>query len=68
MPSSKRTPKDTIKVRRLPPVGEKIMVPVEVTRHGMNSFGTAETITIRIPGFATPVTVTAKYLLGERDD
>jgi hypothetical protein len=67
-------PKDVIKVRRsdqpatkLPPVGSKIPIEATVTRHGRNSYDTADTITIRIPGFETPVTVTAKYL-GLGDD
>ena len=65
--TSKRvpTPKETIKVRPLPPVGTKIPVKVEVTRHGKNSHGTGDTITIRSPGFGTPVTVNADYLLGK---
>jgi hypothetical protein len=52
----------------LPEVGERIMIPVEVTRHGRNTFDTVDTITIRLPGVATPVTVTAKYLLGGEED
>jgi len=60
-----RTPKDTVKVRRLPKVGDTIMVPVRVTRIGRNRHDTGEAITVQIPGFETPVTADAKYLLGE---
>lgn len=75
MPSRRvPSPQETIKIRRsarpatkLPPVGSKIPIEATVTRHGRNSFDTADTITIRIPGFETPVTVTAKYL-GLGDD
>lgn len=75
MPSKRvPTPRETIKVRRsaepatkLPPIGSKIPIEATVVRHGRNGFGTADTITIRIPGFETPVTVTAKYL-GLGDD
>jgi hypothetical protein len=75
MPSrSVPTPQETLKIRRsdqpatkLPPVGSKIPIEATVTRHGRNSYDTADTITIRIPGFETPVTVTAKYL-GLGDD
>lgn len=67
MPSSKRTPKDTVKVRRLPQVGEEILIKAIVTRTGRNRFDTADTITVRIADHPAPVTATAKYLLGEED-
>ena len=40
------------------------MVPLTVTRTGRNPSNTADTIAVRIPGFGTPVTVNAEYLLG----
>ena len=75
MPSKRvPTPRETIKIRRsdrpatrLPPVGSKIPIEATVTRHGRNSHDTADTITIRIPGFDIPVTVNAAYLTGEED-
>jgi hypothetical protein len=76
MPSKRvATPRETINIRRsdkpatrLPPVGSKIPIEATVTRHGRNAYDTADTITIRIPGVETPVTVTAKYLgLGDDD-
>jgi hypothetical protein len=48
-------------------VGTKIPLNVEVVRHGRNGHDTADTITIRIPGFGTPVTVNADYLVGDED-
>jgi hypothetical protein len=68
MPSSKRTPKNTVKVRRLPQVGEEIMIKAIVTRTGRNRFDTADTITVRIGDHPAPVTATAKYLLGDAAD
>jgi hypothetical protein len=44
------------------------MVPLEVTRVGRNGYDTADVITVRIPGFATPVTIDASYILGDDDD
>jgi hypothetical protein len=63
MPAKTKTPKETIKIRRLPVKGAKLLVPLEVTRTGRNTFDTADTITIKIPGASTPVTIVADYLL-----
>jgi hypothetical protein len=69
MSSSRSTPKDTVKVRRrLPKVGEEIMIRAIVTRTGRNRLDTADTITVRIADHPAPVTATAKYLLGEAED
>jgi hypothetical protein len=68
MPSARKSPKDVVKIRRLPKKGEILEVPLVVTRVGRNSHDTADTITVRIPGFSTPVTVNAEYLLGEEKD
>lgn len=65
MPSSKRTPKDIVKVRRLPKVGEEITIKAVVTRTGRNTYDTADTITLRIPGYDVPVTVNPEYLKRE---
>ena len=75
MPSKRvPTPRETIKVRRsaapatrLPPIGSKIPIEATVVRHGRNGYDTADTITIRIPGFDIPVTVNAAYLTGKED-
>jgi hypothetical protein len=52
--SSVHTPKETIKVRRLPKVGEEITITATVVRTGRDTVDTADMITIRIPGFDTP--------------
>jgi hypothetical protein len=65
MPSSKRTPKATVKVRRLPKVGEEITLKATVTRTGRNTYGTADVVTVRIPGAPAPLTLPAEYLESE---
>lgn len=68
--ASKRVPapREVVKVRRLPAKGDKIQLTAEVTRTGRNGFDTADTITIRIPGYGIPITVSADLLLGEDDE
>lgn len=69
MPSKRvSTPRETVKVRRLPAKGDKISLTAEVTRVGRNGFDTADTITLRIPGYGIPLTINADLLLGESDD
>jgi hypothetical protein len=63
--SSPRTPKNTVKIRRLPQVGDEITIKATVTRTGRNVHDTGDTITLRIPGFDTPVTVNPAYLEAE---
>jgi hypothetical protein len=60
--SPKRTLKETVKLRRLPKVGDEITIRATVTRTGRNTFDTADTITLRVPGFDVPVTVNPAYL------
>jgi hypothetical protein len=62
--SSVRTPRETIKVRR-PKVGDAITIRAVVTRTGRNTYGTADTITLRIPSFPTPITVNPHSLEAE---
>jgi hypothetical protein len=71
MANSPRTPRETIKVRRDIKPGDELMIPVTVTQSRAMKLGGSveqEMLTIRIPGFGTPVTVSWKYLLGETDD
>lgn len=66
-----RTPKETIKVRPskpLPQVGDEILIRARVTRVGRNTYDTADTLTVRIADHPAPITATAKYLLGEKDE
>ena len=60
-----RTPKETIKIRRLPQKGDEVVLRATVTRTGRNTFGTADTVTLRIPGAPAPITIDAQYLSGE---
>ena len=61
MPSKRvPTPEQTIHIRRLPKLGEKILVELEVKRTGCNSHDTADMVTVEIPGF-TGVKVTANW-------
>lgn len=62
-----RTPKDTVKIRRVPKVGDTILVPVKVTRIGRNRHDTGDAITVQVPGFEYPVTAEAEYLLPDDD-
>lgn len=66
MPSEpSRPPENTITVRRLPKEGEEITLRAKVTATGRNGHDTADTITVRIPGFAYPVTILADSLREE---
>jgi hypothetical protein len=56
------SPKEVIKVRRLPQKGDEITLRVTVTRTGRNRWDTGDTITVRIPGHDIPVTIEANYL------
>jgi hypothetical protein len=61
MPSKPRTPKSTVKIRRLPKVGDTIMIPVKVTRVAGEDEDAQ--VTVRIPGNAQLSTTKAKWLL-----
>ena len=50
MSAKTRTPKETVKIRRLPKLGEEITLKATVTRTGRNTYGTADVVTVRIPG------------------
>jgi hypothetical protein len=62
MPSSPRTPKSTVKVRRLPKVGDTIMIPATVTRVAGEAADATLTVRIKASGHLT--TAKAEYLLG----
>jgi hypothetical protein len=83
MSAKTRTPKETVKIRRLPAerldagtkgtggqsakfkVGDEITLKATVTRTGRNTYGTADVVTVRIPGAPAPLTLPAEYLEGE---
>lgn len=56
------SPKDTIKIRRLPKVGDRITIEVEVTRVDEPEGGHQGRVTYRVPGGAAPITVSAGYI------
>ena len=63
MPSASRTPRSTVKVRRLPKVGDTIMIPVKVTRvAGENDDAQ---VTVRLPGNGQLSTTKAQWLFDE---
>jgi hypothetical protein len=62
-----RTPKETVKIRRLPKVGEVVTIKARVTRVGRNAWDTADTVTVKIPGHSIPVTAVAEYLLSDEE-
>jgi hypothetical protein len=62
-----RTPKNTVKVRRLPKEGDELLVRVKVTAVHPGAHEANDRITVRVPGFNIPVTAQASYLLGEED-
>jgi hypothetical protein len=65
---SSRTPKTGVRIKRLPKEGDEITLRAKVTALGRNGHNTADTITVRIPGFAYPVTLLADYLNGADDE
>jgi hypothetical protein len=63
MPSSPRSPKSTVKVRRLPKVGDTILVPAVVTR--VAGEDKSATLTVRIKASGHLTTARAEYLLND---
>lgn len=68
MPSKRPpSPKEVIKVRRLPKVGDRITIEVEVTRVDEPEGHHQGRVTYRAPGAPAPVTVGAQYVVGNDD-
>ena len=57
-----KSPRETIKIRRLPKKGDKIMIEVEVTRVDEPEGSHQGRVTYRVPGHSTPITVAAGYV------
>lgn len=57
-----RTPRDTIKIRRLPAKGDRLKLTVEVLRVAEAEGAHEGLVTLRIPGALAPVTIPANYL------
>ncbi len=56
------SPKDTIKIRRLPAKGDRLKLTVEVIRVAEPEGAHQGMVTLRIPGALAPVTIPAHYL------
>lgn len=56
------SPKDTIKIRRLPTKGSTVRIEAEVTRVAEPEGGHQGRVTLRIPGYGTPITIPASFL------
>ncbi len=62
MSTPRKSPKDTIKIRRLPKVGDEILIRAKVTRVAEPEGGHRGLVTYRAPGAPAPVTIDARYL------
>lgn len=58
----RKSPKDTIQIRRLPIKGERLKLTVEVVRVAEPEGSHQGLVTLRIPGALAPVTIPANYL------
>jgi hypothetical protein len=56
------SPREVVKVRRLPKVGDRITIEVEVTRVDEPEGSHRGRVTYRAPGAPAPVTVAAEYI------
>jgi hypothetical protein len=56
------SPQDTIKIRQLPAKGATVRLEAEVMRVAEPEGGHQGLVTLRIPGFSTPITIPASYL------
>lgn len=61
------SPKNVIKVRRLPRVGDRIVIEAEVTRVDEAEGAHHGRVTYRVPGATAPITVAASFI-PEQDD
>lgn len=69
MPSKRvPSPKETIKIRRLPTKGSTIRIEAEVTRVAEPEGAHQGYVTLRIPGAPAPVTIPASFLPNVDDD
>jgi hypothetical protein len=59
------SPKDKIKIRRLPAQGSTIQLSATVTKVHEGDHPLRDKITLQIPGYPIPVTLSAASLLGE---
>ncbi len=65
MATRAKSPKDTIKIRRLPAKGATIKLEAEVVRVAPAEGSNPDLVTVRIPGYSIPITLNARYLAGD---
>jgi hypothetical protein len=68
MATRRKSPQETLAIRRLPAKGDKVQITAEVTRVGPGEDSRWDKLTIRIPGYSVPVTAYVHDLLGGDDD
>jgi len=68
MPTRSKSPKDTIKIRRLPLKGQTVRIEAEVIRVAPAEGSNPDMVTFRIPGYPIPVTLDARHLANTDDD
>ena len=68
MPKRLPSPKETIKIRRLPVKGERIQLTATVTRVAEPEGHHQGFVTLHIPGAPAPITIPANYLDGDAGD
>ena len=61
------SPQDTIQIRRLPKVGDKLTIKVRVTRVAEPEGSHQGHVSYLAPGVPTPITVPAAYVTGDED-
>jgi hypothetical protein len=61
------SPKDTIKIRRLPKQGDTFQLTATVTKVLDHDNPHLTKVTLRIPGYGIPITLTEATLLGKDD-
>jgi hypothetical protein len=62
-----KSPRETIKIRRLPTKGSTVRIEAEVTRVAQPEAGHHCRVTLRIPGYGTPITIPASFLADDND-
>jgi hypothetical protein len=68
MPSKPRTPRNTLSLRRLPKVGDEIMMKVKVTAVWDQGPGREPHLTVMIPANGHKTTGPARDILGLDDE
>ncbi len=68
MSTPRKSPKDTIKIRRPKQfkVGDEVLIPAKVTRIGRNTADTADAVTVELR-VGQKVTANPEFLFGSED-